>query len=435
MSYFVINSQYVKFISLSILGMLGAVGTIIADTFFVSNQLGALGLAALNIALPIFGIINGIGLMIGIGGASYYSIYKVQQKDKKANMIYTTAFVLALIFGLVLFVVGLFFSRNVSIILGANLQTLSWCQTYLKVILCFAPGFILNHFWIAFIRNDGNAHYPMLSMLVGNFMNILLDYIFMYPMKMGIFGSALATGIAPLIGVSISLLYMLQKKHHFHFSMIQWNFAKKILAIGANSFVNEFAASFVILIFNALILKEAGNIGVAAYGVIANYALVMTAIYTGISQGVQPLMSQAYGKKDAIYLTQLYRTTILLGIMIGLFIYFLIFLFPSPFVAFFNTAHNMSLQRMAIQGMKLYFIGFIISIIPIITSVLFSTTEQPHLASFLSTFRGLIGMIIIAVLFAKFFGIIGIWLAFPTVELLSVCVSIILKVLSRTTLK
>lgn len=120
-------------------------GTILVDTFFISQKLGALGLAALNIALPIYGILNGIlnglGLIFGIGGATCYSIYRAQQKDRQANRSYTTALGLALISGLVIWLTGLFLSRQISYFLGAAHETIALCQLYLKVILCFGPHF------------------------------------------------------------------------------------------------------------------------------------------------------------------------------------------------------------------------------------------------------------------------------------------------------
>lgn len=416
---FAFSTQFAKYLSMSVLGMIGAVGTILADTFFISQQLGSIGLAALNIALPIFGIINGLGLMIGIGGATAYSIARARQQKEEANQFYTTAIVFAGIIGMILWLIGTLASKEVAYFFGADQVTIAMCHLYLKVILSFAPWFIFNYLWICFIRNDGNAHFPMLAMVIGNIANIILDYLFMYPFQWGIFGSALATGLAPMIGIMVSSFYIFGRNNHFHFSKLVPKFFFKIIELGLNSFINEFASSIVIMVFNILILKEAGNIGVAAYGVVANYALVVTSIFTGISQGAQPLLSQAHGQKQHCYVKQLYRSTLVVGAVVGILIVSIVWLWTSPLVSVFNSSHDPQLQQLAIQGMKLYFLGFLISGYNIITPVFFSSTERAKFASLVSSFRGLIGIIIVAIVMAWIWQLTGIWLAFLVVEILT----------------
>lgn len=413
---FAFNSTFTKFVSLSVLGTLGAVGTILVDTFFISQKLGALGLAALNIALPIYGILNGLGLMFGIGGATCYSIYRAQQKDRQANRSYTTALGLALISGLVIWLAGLFLSRQISYFLGADHETIALCQPYLKVILCFGPWFILNHVFISFIRNDGNAHLPMCAMLVGNIANIVLDYLFMYPFDMGIFGSALATCLAPILGILTSSIYYWTNQFHFHLDRFHIPLIPKITSLGFTAFINEFSSGIVILVFNILILKVAGNEGVAAYGIVANYALIILAVFTGISQGVQPLISSAYGLREYSYTKRLYHSAVLVGTCFGIIVFILFFILASPFAMVFNSSHDATLQQLAIHGIRLYFIGFMMSGYNIITSVFFSATERARLSSFISVTRGLFGIIIIAIIMTLLFKLDGIWLAFPVTE-------------------
>lgn len=416
---FIFNSKFTKFITLSVLGMLGAVGTILVDTFFISQKLGPLGLAALNIALPVYGVLNGLGLMFGIGGATYYSISRAQSKKEQANNTYTTSLFIACIAGVIIWLVGLLAAEKISYLLGANSETIALCRPYLKVILCFGPWFILNHVFISFIRNDGNAHLPMAAMLIGNLANIVLDYLFMYPFHMGIFGSALATGLAPILGIMTSSIYYWTKSYHFHLHRIQYSLISKIASLGFTSFVNEFSSGIVILVFNILILKVSGNMGVAVYGIVANYALIILAVFTGISQGTQPLVSESYGKGDYQMANRLYRSSLLVSLLFGAGVFIIFFIFASPLATVFNSEHNAILQQMAIKGMRLYFIGFMISGYNIITSVFFSATEKARLSSIISTMRGLIGIIIVAVIMAIVFHLNGIWLAFPVTELMT----------------
>ncbi len=281
-----VNRNFTKYITLNVLGMLGLSGYILADTFFVSSRLGSQGLAALNLAISVFGFINGIGMMFGIGGATRYSIYRVQGKQAQANQIYTVAAGSGLIVGVIITFIGCFFSNPLASLLGANDEILPMCEIYLKTALSFSLFFILSQLLIAFVRNDGNPKLSMAAMLVGSLSNILLDYVFMYPMNWGIFGAAFATGLAPIIGLSISSIHILKKNHHFHFvrTKLSIRVVFDISGLGSAAFINEISSGIVLVIFNLLLLAFAGNLGVAAYGIIANLALVTVAIFTGISR-------------------------------------------------------------------------------------------------------------------------------------------------------
>lgn len=195
--------EFAKYTSLNVLGMIGLSCYILADTFFVSKALGANGLAALNLAIPIYSFINGSGLMIGMGGATKYSIFKSQNNFKKANNIFTQAFFLVVTMAAIYFLIGILFSGPLAKLLGATKSVYDMSSVYLRVILVFAPMFMMNNLLLCYVRNDGAPQLSMMAMLGGSFSNIVLDYVFMFPLDMGIFGAAFATGLAPVISILI----------------------------------------------------------------------------------------------------------------------------------------------------------------------------------------------------------------------------------------
>lgn len=210
-----LNRTFARYMSLNILGMLGMSGYILADTFFVSSRLGSDGLAALNLAISVFGFINGLGMMLGIGGATRYAICKAREDDREANASFTLSLVAGIGAGVVLVLFGLLFSRPLAGLLGAEDRILPMCAVYLRTAFLFAPFFILNHILVAFVRNDGSPKLAMTAMLVGSLSNIVLDYLFLYPLNMGIFGAALATGTAPIIGIAISSIHIFSGRSQF----------------------------------------------------------------------------------------------------------------------------------------------------------------------------------------------------------------------------
>ena len=195
--------EFFRYVILNICGMIGLSCYILADTFFISNGLGANGLAALNLAIPVYSFIHGSGLMLGMGGATKYSICRGQKEYKKAEQCFSNTMSIMAVLAVIFMLTGMFFSEKLTILLGADRYVFTMTKTYLQVILLFAPAFMANDMLICFVRNDGNPKLSMTGMLTGSFSNIILDYMFIYPLNMGIFGAVLATGLAPVISLFI----------------------------------------------------------------------------------------------------------------------------------------------------------------------------------------------------------------------------------------
>lgn len=421
-----LNRTFARYMSLNILGMLGMSGYILADTFFVSSRLGSDGLAALNLAISVFGFINGLGMMLGIGGATRYAICKAREDDKEANASFTLSLVAGIGAGVVLVLFGLLFSRPLAGLLGAEERILPMCAVYLRTAFLFAPFFILNHILVAFVRNDGSPKLAMTAMLVGSLSNIVLDYLFLYPLNMGIFGAALATGTAPIIGIAISSIHIFSGRSQFKAVPTGLSLRKMaaVAGLGIAAFINEFSSGITLVVFNLLVMHAAGTIGVAAYGVVANLALVVLSVFTGIAQGSQPLLSHAYGMQDLSVVRRVYHMALLLASALGLLALGAALLFPAQLVSLFNSEGNTALQAIAEPGLKLYFIGFLFVGFNFVSAALLGATEQAGASFRVSFFRGCLGIVPAACLFAFLFGMTGIWLAFPAVELVTLFLSV-----------
>ncbi len=413
-----IFSQFLKYASLNVLGMLGLSCYILADTFFVSKGLGADGLAALNLAIPVYSLINGTGLMIGIGGAIRFSVLKGQGKE--ANGVFMNALYLAGGFALLYLLAGLFGSEQIALLLGADGETLSMTNTYLKVLLLFSPAFLLNNVLLAFVRNDSNPRLSMAAMIFGSLMNVLLDYIFIFPLGMGMFGAVFATGLAPLFSMTVLSLHWLKKRNGFGLkkASIQGRSSLSILFLGVPSLITELSSGIVIIVYNLILLRLEGNIGVAAYGVIANLSLVVVAIFTGIGQGMQPLISLAYGKGERTVTEKILRYGIGATVLLAAGIYLLLFLGADPVVSAFNSEGNEQLQRIAQLGLKIYFTGIPFAGINIVLCSYFASSEKPIPAQAISLMRGLLVIVPLAFLLSFCLGMKGVWLSFVASEFL-----------------
>lgn len=188
----------------------------------------------------------------------------------------------------------MFFFRAITSLLGADAAVYDMTETYLKVILIFAPAFLMNNLILCFVRNDGSPQLAMTAMIAGSLSNIVLDWLFIFPCGMGIFGAVFATGLAPVISLIILSVHFIKRKNGFMLKKIrpEARFILAVLSGGLPSLITEWSSGIVMIVFNSIMLGLEGNTGVAAYGVIANLSLVVIAIYTGIAQGIQPLIKQ-----------------------------------------------------------------------------------------------------------------------------------------------
>ena len=417
--------RFGRCIALSVLGTLGISCYILADTFFVSRGLGANGLAALNIAIPVYNFIHGCGLMLGMGGGTKFTLQRSRGKTQRACETFTHTVLAAIAISILFSGFGLLGAEKLAQILGADGVIRSMSSTYLRWLMAFAPAFIMNDVLLCFVRNDGGAKRAMLAMLGGSFANIVMDYVFIFPFHMGIFGAVLATGFAPLISMSILVPHYLKKGCGFRLmkTAIKGRRLIGIASIGAPSLLAQVSGGVVMIVFNLIMLRIRGNLGVAAYGIIANLALVVTGVYTGIAEGAQPLLSEACGMGNKNELKKLLRYAAVTVLAASCLIYAGLAVFANPVAAIFNSERNIQLQNMATEGIRLYFTSGFFAGLNILLATFFASVERPLPAQVLSLLRGLVLLIPLAFAMTALWELQGLWLAVTVTELLTLALS------------
>lgn len=407
-----IKRTFAKYVSLNIIGMIGISCYILADTFFVAQGVGTLGLAALNFAIPIYSIIHAIGLMVGMGGATRFSLSG--SKDVFTQSLYM------LIIASAVFYIMSFFSEPVAYFLGADDKTMGYTSVYVRIMFLFSPMFMMNNCLICFVRNDGNPKLSMISMFVGSVSNIILDYVFIFPCGMGMLGAAVATGISPVVGVAIMSYHFIKRNNTFGIKRTRPSFKSfcDISSIGISTFVTELSVGIVMVVFNIVIMRIAGNSGVAAYGVVANIALVFISVFTGIAQGMQPIVSQSYAKSDNKSIKKVLYYGIVTTLVFCVCIYLLSFILAEPIVELFNSEKDASLAIIAKDGMRLYFISLFFSGINVVMTIFFSALGRGKESFIISILRGIIVIVPVTLLMSYLFGMTGVWLSSAIAEAL-----------------
>ena len=415
--------EFGKYVSQSVLSQLGVSCYILADTYFISKGVGADGLTALNLAIPVFSVMNGCGFMLGIGSGTKYGIMKGTGNEKRGDVLFTSSLCVVTVLAVIFMLIGLLAADPITVLVGANAEVYDMTRTYLQVILLFSPMFMINNLLGAMIRNDGNTSLAMTAMLSGCLFNIVFDYIFVFPMGLGLFGAVLATAVAPIISILILLQHFVKKKNQFRLIRVrpELRLVASAAGLGVPSLVTEVSSGLVIAVFNLLILGLAGNVGVAAYGVVANISIVVIAIYNGIAQGVQPLLSREYGRSQEKNVHRFLGWAMMLTAILAMVIYVGIYWNADVIAMIFNSGRDMDLQRIAVEGLKIYFTACPFVGANILLAIYFAATDQAAPAQMISLLRGLIVIVPLAFIMANVAGITGVWMTFPLTELV-VCV-------------
>ncbi|WP_317855357.1 MATE family efflux transporter [Chakrabartyella piscis] len=411
-----LRKTFFKYISLNIAGMIGLSCYILADTYFIAQALGSNGLASLNLSLTMFSTMYGIGLMIGIGAATDFALHKAENAGVNVSLVH--ALVLCAIVAVAFALLVLFGIEPLCYFLGADTETFHMTQTYLTTLLTFVPFFLLSTTMQAFVRNDNNPKLAMISMLASSFANIGLDYLFMFPMSMGIFGAAFATGLSPIISLGVLLFHFVGKQHNLHLGKCKLSFRRMgtILSLGFTAFVGELASAISLFTFNLLILGIAGNIGVAAYGIVANFAMTAVCVYVGISQGIQPLASTYYGQKDTPSIRFILKYALSTGFVLSAILYIAVFVFAPNIASAFNSEQDAGLQLLAIEGLHLYFVGYFFACINIISAAFLSAIAKAGSATAIALCRSCFVLVPAAIICSRLWDMTGIWISFIATE-------------------
>lgn len=424
-------SKFLKYISHSVAAMVGLSVYILADTFFISVHSGANGLAVLNLILPIYGLIYAIGSMIGIGSATRYSIRKARGKD--VSYFFMEAILWSVLISIPFVLVGIYIPDSVLTVLGADKNLVELGKNYTRIILVASPFFMANYTFTAFARNDNAPSTAMVGSISGSLFNVVFDYVFMFPMNLGFMGAALATAISPIVTMSICTAHYLGKNNQVQFKIKKLSIKHLVSCcqLGISAFVSEISNAVITIVFNMLLLNISGNIGVASYGVIANLALVAVAIFNGLAQGSQPLISQCYGKSEGDNIKRLLSWSVKTCLIVENAIILISWIFTDALIAIFNSENNLRLLNLAHNGLRLYFLGFIFAGINVMLVSYFSAIDRAAVAIVGSLMRGFVAIIILAIVLANMFGENGVWISFLGSEIITFITIILTDTLQK----
>ena len=419
-----VEKHFFRYVSQNIMGVVGLTAYYFADTYFISQAAGADGLTALNLILPFFYFIYAVGDMFGIGAATRFTVERARG-NATAELCFGNALTYMAIFGAILAVIGWFWAEQLLAFCGADKSIVALGGNYLRIVLVFSGGFLLALIVLPFVRNDGSPRLAMIATLVSSLYNIVFDYILIFPMGLGMVGAALATVTAPIVGGIVAIIHLRSPHNTLRVKPnLSLTRAFDAVKLGTSAFVGEISSCVVMVLYNSLFLLYTGNEGVAAYGVIANLATMVAAVFSGLLQGAQPLMSFYHGCRIFIKRQRVLRLSLITSLVLATLIMVFLDVFRHYIIAIFNRDGDRLLAEYASLGILCYFPGFLFAGINVIGAGFLSATEVAGWAGLISILRGFVMIFVTALTLPKFLGITGIWLSFPVAELLTMLVVI-----------
>lgn len=397
----------------------------IVDGMFISRFVGTLALSAINMSYPLNSLELAVGIMLASGGSAIIARELGEGREEAARQDFSCIVAVSLLIGVLFLILGNLFLDTILGFLGTSAAQFPYCRSYTRILLLFAPAFFLQTAFQTLFVTAGKPGLGLGLTVTGGLANIVLDWLFMGPMKMGVAGAAAATVIGYCIPAVAGVMFFFRnRKGTLYFTPFRprRRMLLRTCGNGSSEMVTNIANAVTTLLFNLIFLKFWGEDGVASITIVMYFQFVFTAVFFGFSMGVAPVISYKYGAQDTDQLKSIFRSCLGFTILCSLGAYALSRLVIGTCLTFFTDADS-AVYAITMEGFPLYAISFLFMGIGIFASSMFTAFSDGTVSaiiSFARTFVFLVGMVL---LLPRLWGEPGIWLAVPMAELLGLVVS------------
>lgn len=402
----------------------------VVDGFFVSNFVGKTPFAAVNFIMPFLMILGAIGFMFGTGGSAIIAITMGAGEKEKAQRLFSLFVYLSFGCGIVIAVLGIVFIRPVGALLGAEGVMLDNCVLYGRIILAALPAFILQYEFQSFFITAEKPQLGLAVTVAAGVSNMVLDAVFVGVLRWGLVGAASATAFSQLVGGIVPVVYFLRPNT----SLLRLTRTKydgrallKACTNGSSELMSSISMSIVGMLYNAQLMKYAGEDGVAAYGVLMYVSMIFLAVFIGYSVGVAPVIGYHYGAGNHGELKGLIRKSL---ILVGTFSVGMVVLgevLARPLSMIF-VGYDQGLLELTLRGFLVYSFSFLFAGLAIYGSSFFTALGNGLVSALISFLRTLVFQMAAVLLLPLIWGIDGIWVSIVAAELMAAVVTILFLV-------
>ena len=420
------KKQFFKFVIPSVVSMLVFNLYTMVDGIYVARFVGEHALSAVNISMPYVNFIFAFSILFSVGTSTVVAIFRGENNMKSANETFTRNTIFLTVCALIITLLALVFQNELALFLGASEVTLPYVHDYLGVLIWFTFFFIVSYSMEVLVKTDGFPKLATAAVTVGAVTNIVMDYVLVVHVGMGIRGAAIATGLSQVLTFTVFTIHFLGKRGTIHWCKTTMDLSvyKRIISIGTADFITELSAGTIIFLFNHAILKHIGDNGVVTYTVITYIYNIVMMTFTGISQGMQPLVSFYRGRREEntcrLFLRYALYTTFAMS-MLAL----AICLFMTPaLVSIFIDASRAELFTYTVHAFRIYSLCYLVIGYNIVCSGYFAAVEKSGYSFAISLLRGFVLIAASIWIMGELFQGEGIWYATLVCESSTLVVSI-----------
>lgn len=412
-----VKKLYRKFLASSMLTALATSIYSFVDTIAVGRSEGDLGAASMAVITPIYGVLIFLAIFIGVGGSVLMSNAKGRNEETEGNEYFTVAIVIMSVLCAIFWILFIVFPKQILTFFGANSELLPKAMEYTEWIIWFFPFFVMPTFISAFIRNDGAPVLTMVAVIIGGTINIFLDWFLVFPMKMGMRGAAIATVIGTVVQVLIMCSRFFDKKCRLKIAKPHRFFkkAKNILSVGIGASILDLGTVIIVIVMNNSIKQYGSNSELAVYGVLATLTSLFQALYCGVGQAIQPLVSANYGANETDRIRQIWKMSLATTIILGVLYTVLCELVPAQIVKVFVTATPAVIDA-APEIVRLYSIMFIALGVNVLSAYYLQSIMRDKASMLIAALRSIVVSGISILTLPLMLGIDGVWIALPVSE-------------------
>lgn len=405
----------------------------VVDGLFVSNIVGSEAFAGVNLIMPALMMLGSVGFMVGTGGSALVSKTIGEGNKKLANRYFSMLIYFLLIVGIVLSILGNVFIRQISELLGAKGEMVDICSTYGRTLLCSLPFFMLQNCFQSFLVVAEKPAMGLCVSVIAGLSNMVLDFLFIYVFRLGVFGAAFATAISEFVGAAIPLIFFI-RKNNSPLNLIKTKLELKPIlrtcSNGSSEMVTNISMSLVNMLYNLQLVKFAGYDGVVAYGIIMYVGFIFSGTYLGYCVGVAPIVGYHYGAANTAELKNLFKKSLFLLSSAAVVLTSCAELLSSVLAGIF-VGYNQDLHNMTTNAIQLFALSYIISGINIFASAFFTALNNGLVSAVISFMRTLVFQIAFIFILPELLGLNGIWLAVVGAEICSLIISVSFFVANR----
>ncbi len=418
-------SRILRFVAPSIVMMIFTSIYSVVDGLFVSNFVGKIPFAAINLMMPLFIILGALGFMLGTGGSAVVSQELGKGNKKEANRVFSFLVYTIIVVGILVSTIGLVVLKPVAILLGAKGDMLDNCLLYGRIMMIGMTFFMAQNIFQAFFVTAEKPSLGLLFTVLAGVTNMILDALFVGLLHFGLAGAAWATVTSQFVGGIIPVFYFARKNDSL-LRLGKTSFMGKVLVRtsinGSSELMSNIAASVVTILYNAQLMKYAGEDGIAAYGVIMYVAFIFVAVFIGYSFGLAPVFGFHYGAENSEELQSLLKKSFVLILAAGILMTVSSLLGASGLAGIF-VGYDKALYAMTRRGIIIYSFHFLICGFNIFASSFFTALGNGPVSAAISFMRSMVFQVITILLMPMLWGLDGIWFAVIVVEVLSLLVT------------